>query len=155
MKEIITNMEDCVWHDVQLVEAKLISLNCEVKDKEDSAATDIITNMAITTKGIAIDESEGYADISINLDSEIFSFKIIQRGEFKIKNNEKIPVEKFEKFLATQGIRILWSYARETVFEISCKMLRKPIMLPTLDVIRTLENSKEQDKKEEQAGIKK
>lgn len=155
MKEIITNMEDCVLHDVQLVEAKLISLNCEVKDKKDSVVTDIVTNMAITTKGTAIDENKGYADISINLDSEIFIFKIIQRGEFEIKNSEKIPIEKFEKFLATQGIRILWSYARETVFEISCKMLRKPIMLPTLDVIRTLENSKEHDKKEEQAGIKK
>lgn len=40
-----------------------------------------------------------------------------------------------------QGIRLLWSFAREDIYEISSKMLPKPIMLPTIDVMKTLRKS--------------
>ena len=52
-------------------------------------------------------------------------------------SNKKKAIE----FMEIQGIRLLWSFAREDIYEISSKMLPKPIMLPTIDVMKTLRKS--------------
>lgn len=79
-----------------------------------------------------------HCDINRENVKEEFELNITQMGKF-VKNEEiDISKEDFEDFLAVQGIRLLWSFARENVYEISCKMLRHPILLPTLDVMKTL-----------------
>jgi len=70
--------------------------------------------------------------------------------EFSLKE-EKIGIFKFEEdiidekkaiqFMEVQGIRILWSYIREDLYSISSKMLSRPIMIPTIDVMKTLEKA--------------
>ena len=48
-------------------------------------------------------------------------------------------------FLEVQGVRILWSYVREDLYVITGKMLSQPLMLPTIDVMKTLEKAKEDE----------
>ena len=123
MEEIKLNVDDSVFHDIQLIDTRMVSLHCNVNKKESEK--DIKTNISIVTQGDAVTDKCGESIIQVKVVSDIFELEITQSG-------------KFENFLATQGIRLLWSFVRENVYEISCKMLRKPIMLPTLDVMKTL-----------------
>lgn len=52
-------------------------------------------------------------------------------------NDEKSAIQ----FMEIQGVRILWSYIREDLYSISSKMLPQPIMIPTIDVMKTLEKA--------------
>lgn len=42
------------------------------------------------------------------------------------------------RFLIAQGVRLLWSYVREIIYDITGRMLRNAFLLPTLDVVQTL-----------------
>lgn len=137
MKEISLKVEKDILHGIQLVDTQLISLHCDV-DKEKVNNDNIKTSISISTKGNAMDNRIGETIIDINIESEAFHINIVQMGVFEKNSELEISKEAFEDFLATQGIRLLWSFARENVYEISCKMLRKPIMLPTLDVMKAL-----------------
>lgn len=147
MEELNISMKDLALHDIQLLETRLSKVHCEVYDKKECKDSGGV-NIQISTKGRAIDEINGCSIISVVVENELFKFDITQRGDFRINGNIKIDKKDFEKFLSVQGIRILWSYARESIFELSCKMLRKPLMLPTLDVIKTIRNSEEHGEEE-------
>ncbi len=136
MEEIKLNVDDSVFHDIQLIDTRMVSLHCNVNKKESEK--DIKTNISIVTQGDAVTDKCGESIIQVKVVSDIFELEITQSGKFEKNNEIEISKEKFENFLATQGIRLLWSFVRENVYEISCKMLRKPIMLPTLDVMKTL-----------------
>lgn len=139
MEQIKLDSNSMVLHHIQLVDTQMISVNCNVNVEELQKEENIETNIAIGVRGNAIDDKNGDAVVDIEITSAVFSLNIVQKGSFVNNNEMEISKEQFEKFLVTQGIRLLWSFARENVYEISCKMLRKPIMLPTLDVIKTLQ----------------
>ena len=46
-----------------------------------------------------------------------------------------------KQFLEIQGVRILWSYVREDIYSISGRMLTRPIMVPTIDVLQTIKKA--------------
>lgn len=137
MEEICISVNDEMLHSVQLVDTRMVSLHCDVKT-ESIEEGNVKTNIFVSSKGKIISDNLGESVIQIKIVSEIFEMDITHSGSFK--KNEEIEVSEkvFEKFLATQGIRLLWSFARENVYEITCKMLRKPIMLPTLDVMKAI-----------------
>lgn len=139
MEQIKFDNRNMVLHDIQLVDTHMVSVNCNVDVEKMENEDNIETNIAIGVKGNAIDDKNGEAIVDVEITSEFFSLNIIQRGIFVINNETEISKEQFEQFLVFQGVRLLWSFARENVYEISCKMLRKPIMLPTLDVVKTLQ----------------
>lgn len=149
MKEFSIDMENLILHDIQLIKTQLVSLQCNIIDENKNNSSHIQTKISVNVKGIAIDEKSGYSNINVIIESDVFKFDIIYRGDFELNKEKIIEKDIFENFLLTQGVRILWSYVREIVFEISCKMLRKPLMLPTLDVMQTLKKCKEKDTKEE------
>ncbi len=138
MEEINLNTIDgSILHDIQLMDTRMVSLHCNVNEKEVKE-DNIKTNISIVTQGNAVTDRIGESIIRVNVVSEVFELEITQLGRFEKNSELEISKESFEKFLATQGIRLLWSFVRENVYEISCKMLRKPIMLPTLDVMKAL-----------------
>ena len=92
------------------------------------------------TNGRIVDEFIGETHITVRVESEGFYIEEEKVGIFKF--DEKIEDEKkVILFLEAQGVRILWSYIREDLYAISSKMLPNPIMIPTIDVMKTLEKA--------------
>lgn len=137
MKELGLNLDNAFLHDIQLVDTQMTSLHCDVKMAK-MEEKNIKTNISIHTQGNAVDNRVGESSIEVIIQSDAFDLRIVQMGKFEKNEAMDISTDVFEDFLASQGIRLLWSFARENVYEITCKMLRKPIMLPTLDVMKTL-----------------
>ena len=137
MKELKLDLDSAFLHDIQLIDTQMVALHCDVK-KIETDEKNIKTNISICTQGNAVNDHEGESVIEVNIESRIFDMSITQMGKFRKNGTVSISVDNFESFLATQGIRLLWSFVRENVYEISCKMIRQPIMLPTLDVMKTL-----------------
>lgn len=70
---------------------------------------------------------------------EGFQIEVEEKGVFEFSGleNEKT----ISKFLEAQAIKILWSYVRESIYDLSVRMLRKPILIPIIDVIETLKKA--------------
>lgn len=87
-----------------------------------------------------LDGSTGKSSINICISNESFSLEVVKVGIFKFET-EIVDEQAAKLFMETQAVRILWSYVREDIYTISSKMLPRPIMLPTIDVMKTLEKA--------------
>lgn len=132
-------IRDMVLHPAQVEEVSLIKLNCEKNDEFNKDNTEI--GIGISVSGEQVDSYTGKTLIEVNIDGTGFTISVILEGI--VTFDVDIPEEQVIKFLEVQGVRILWSYVREVIYDISGRMLRKPIMLPTIDVMKTIENSQE------------
>lgn len=97
-------------------------------------------NISAEIKGEIIDDVTGKSYIKIKVDNDDFYMEEEKVGVFKFEDvieDEKPALQ----FMEVQGIRILWSYIREDLYSISSKMLPHPIMIPTIDVMKTLEKA--------------
>ena len=127
---------EIVEHEAQLRHVETIKINAE-KKKEYVENT---LSIRASTKGEVIDNKTGYSSLYVIVENDGYILEVNKRGKFQLSNgisNKKKAIE----FMEIQGIRLLWSFAREDIYEISSKMLPKPIMLPTIDVMKTLRKS--------------
>lgn len=138
--EMILNQ--LVNHMIQLQETEIVEINA--KKFYDLEQPENI-NIATRVKGKINNETEGYSYIQIELKpiSKSFQLKVTVRGKFISKGS--LESKQFERFLLAQGVKILWSYAREIIYDITGKMLRSAYLLPTLDVVKTLSKAEIQD----------
>lgn len=129
------SIKEMIMHPAQLVETDVIEIKAK---KMEQICSD--EHMSIETKirSNVISEKEGYSYIQVGLipESNDFSVSVTVRGKFETE----VPLEKdvFERFLIAQGVRLLWSYVREIIYDITGRMLRNAFLLPTLDVVQTL-----------------
>lgn len=132
IRELIMHPVQLVTTDIIEIEAKRTKQLCSEVNKNEHM--DIETKLKCET----LNEREGYSYIQLEIipQSGEFSLRVAVRGKFETE--KPLDGETFERFLLTQGVRLLWSYAREIVYDISGKMLREPFLLPTLDVVKTL-----------------
>lgn len=135
------NITDFVKHQAQLVAVELIELNCrknaELKEEE-------AINVSLEVKSEIISDCKGYSFVRLSILSEENSFDINIQEKGLFEFSEVLDNENMERFLILQGVRLLWSYLRECVYDITGKMLRKPYLLPTIDVFKTLSNIKDE-----------
>lgn len=132
-----------VNHTLQLEETEVLEIDAKkFRDVQQQEALDISTKI----KSEVCSDKEGYSYIQIELKpaSEDFYLKVIIRGKFL--SEDALGQKQFDDFLLVQGVKILWSYAREVIYDITGKMLRKAFLLPTLDVTKTLTNAKIQNR---------
>lgn len=130
------NIQELVMHPAQLVRVETIRFNAEKK----SAEVDRKFDVEASTKGEIVDDVYGKSHIIIKVSNDDFYFEEEKIGIFQF--DEKIPDQKSAiQFMEVQGVRILWSYIREDLYSITAKMMEQPIMLPTIDVMRTIEKA--------------
>lgn len=135
-------LEQLINHIVQLKETEIVEIDAKkFHDLQQQEHIDIVTRV----KGEICNEKEGYSYIQIELKptSESFRLRVIVRGKFL--SETAVESKKYERFLLAQGVTILWSYAREIIYDITGKMLRNAYLLPTLDVVKTLAKAKVQN----------
>lgn len=128
-------IKELVMHPAQLEKVELIKVNCEKEStyNEENNKLDISLELGAEI----IDANNGASIINVNIKGEGFFINIVERGQFSFDN---IGENNIPRFLEVQGVKILWSYVREVIYDLSGKMLRKPILIPTIDVLHTLEN---------------
>lgn len=131
-------IREYVKHDLQLEEVEVVEIQMKKNCNYQGDDTEIQMPVIIEVKGNVINSQAGYSWIKVTAGNESgpFEIEVQQRGKF---TTEKTLDEKtFERFLEVQGIKILWSYVRQTIFDITAKTGLTPYMLPTLDVVATL-----------------
>ena len=128
------NIKEIATFPVQLEQVETLSIQAEKYSSEVRQEFSI----SASVKGEVIDKSTGKSTIEIKVCNDDFSIEEKKVGIFKFQ--EEIT-EAAINFMEVQGIRILWSYVREDFYTVSSKMLLKPIMIPTIDVMKTLEKA--------------
>ena len=136
MGDSVMKVEELVFFPTQLVHVETIRFNAEKKLEKAGMKYRIKAE----TRGEVVDEKMGKSYIKICVENNGYYFEE-EKLVFSILR--KITDEKSAvQFMEVQGVRILWSYIREDLYTISSKMLPHPIMIPTIDVMKTLEKAK-------------
>lgn len=131
------NINEIVLFPAQLTETKTTKISAEAKENIGNKF-----GIKVETNGRIVDEFIGETHITVRVESEGEGFYLEEEKVGIFKFDEKIEDEKkVILFLEVQGVRILWSYIREDLYTISSKMLPNPIMIPTIDVMKTLEKA--------------
>jgi len=130
------NIKEIATFPVQLEQVETLSIQAEKYSSEVRQEFSI----SASVKGEVVDKSTGKSTIEIKVCNDDFSIEEKKVGIFKFQE-EITDEEAAINFMEVQGIRILWSYVREDFYTVSSKMLLKPIMIPTIDVMKTLEKA--------------
>lgn len=129
--------ENLVNFPAQLIKVETVKLVAE----KYADITDKEFNIDVDTDSEIIDEFNAKSIIKIKISNDTYLLEVEKVGVYKFEQSIN-SIEQVKLFLEVQGIRILWSYLREDIYSISSKMLPSPIMLPTIDVLKTLEKAK-------------
>lgn len=133
------HIEELVLHPAQLLNVDLVSLEC--KKHENYNARNMEVKITVKVDTAEIQETTGKAVIEMILTGEGFSLSVIQKGlfEFDLKKEKSV----LKHFLETQGVKLMWPYFREVIYDISGRMLERPISVPTIDVLATVKKATE------------
>ncbi len=134
------NIKELVLHPAQLIEVELIKANCEKTELYNASNSEISISANLSSENVK--ENSGNSKIEIIIEGEGFKIEVIEIGLFEFVDIDDL--EQIKIFLEVQGVKVLWSYVRETIYNFSGKLLRKPIMLPTIDVLKTLEKAEKE-----------
>lgn len=129
-------IEEIVMFPTQLKHVETVS----IKSKKLSNDIEREFNITANTKGEIVDKKTGKCTIQIHVGNNEYFIEEEKIGIFEFEN-EIDDEKKAIQFMEVQGIRILWSYVREDLYSISSKMLTRPLMIPTIDVMKTLEKA--------------
>ncbi len=132
-------IRELVLHPAQLREVELVKVTCDKTEQYNAENAEI--NISVNVESEIGKSGEGKTKVEILIEGEGFNIQVAEIGIFTFEGIE--DSEKIKLFLEVQGIRLMWSYIRETIYDFSGKLLRKPIMLPTIDVLKTIENTEE------------
>ena len=131
-------VNEVVNFPVQLVHVETVRINAE--KKKELIHNEL--NISVEVEGTILDKKTGKSMITIQTGNDEFMIEITKVGIFKFDEDIKDEGEA-KYFMEIQGIRILWSYVREDIYTISGRMLPRPIMLPTIDVLKTIKKAQE------------
>lgn len=134
------NIKELILHPAQLKEVELIKAKCEKTELYNPSNLEVSISANLTSENVK--ENSGNSKIEILIEGEGFNIEVVEIGIFSF--DEIDDLEQIKRFLEVQGVKVLWSYVRETVYDFSGKLLRKPIMLPTIDVLKTLEKAEKE-----------
>lgn len=105
-------IENLVYYDTQLINVNTTKITAEKKNER----VDRSMNISGETKGSLIDTTKGKSVIRLKIYNDDFELSLTTEGIFEFKN-EIVDEQKAIQFMEVQGIRILWSYVRENVFQ--------------------------------------
>ena len=141
------DIREFINHPIQLTDVELIK--CNLKKNFDADGRDKFDVRLKSWGGLDSNEKNvGYTYLNIIIgfeeDESPYNIDITYRGKCLLDKNIDED-KKFENFLETQGVKLLWPYIRVAVSDFMIKMNIDPIKLPTLDVLKTMEKSKRVD----------
>lgn len=147
------SLDEFILHNIQLKTIELVELVCKKNYNFDYIKKEKTKiPVKISSWGEITSDVEGDAFLNIvlgKIDETPFYIDITQKG--KCCTSELLEKEKFENFLESQGIRLIWSFIRQEIFNLTSKMGNEitAYLLPTIDVIRAVNYAKNKDDKNE------
>ena len=130
------NIHEIVKFPTQLIHVE----TTYVKSEKTGELTQTEFQIQANVKGMVSDKNTGKSIITIKVSNNEYYIEIAKSGVFRFEQ-EIENEEQAKQFLEIQGVRILWSYVREDIYSISSRMLPAPIMIPTIDVLQTIEKA--------------
>ncbi|MDR4970573.1 MULTISPECIES: protein-export chaperone SecB [Bacillus cereus group] len=119
------------------VEEGEANLSPEIEFNLDLVHNDI--HKALLTLTIALGDE--------NLESNSFFVKAKVLGEFHFKTKEDIEAEKALRFYKENGLAILFPYVRSLISDLTSKGNETPVILPTFNIVRLLNEHEKKEKK--------
>lgn len=129
-------VNEIVKFPTQLVHVETVSLKSEKKGEKVNEELSISANV----EGEITGKRTGKSIISIRIGNEDYYIEMTKVGVFAF-DDEIEDEDEAKYFMEIQGVRILWSYIREDIYTISARMLSNPIMIPTIDVLKTIQKA--------------
>ncbi len=146
-------LNELVLHPIQLIGVELISckLSKNIMFNEEIIGENMEVSLKAWSEVSEEDEKIGYTYLNLNIDfpkeNRPFTIDITHRGICRVDEKTKCSKEQFGKFLEAQGLKLLWPYIKPTLADFMVKMELDPIKLPTLDVLKTMEKGKFNERK--------
>jgi len=136
-------MNTLVMHGYQLREIRIDKLSF-IRYSEEVPESPEGLKVSVDTNSEAIDETNGLAFLTINLDFDpssqrLFSLELNLRGE--CIREPGADEEEFAHFLSKYSVPLLWPFAREIVWNSMVRMGFPPLVLSTINIHKTLEAS--------------
>lgn len=136
------NLLDVILYPIQLVNVKLIALKLNQNEETGKISNaDVTVETKSWSEVLSVDKGNAYLNVKISASKDkasIFNIDITYKGTCKDNNSSK-TMESMKQYLEVQGIKSLWPYMREAVSNVTAKMDLPPLVLPTLDVLHTLD----------------
>lgn len=139
-------INELIKHPIQLIGVDMVS--CDIKKYIECINTveynDAQVKLRTYSKLDADDKNIGFTYLNIIIefseDNKPFKMDVTYRGKCILDKDIK-DTKKFEKFLETQGLKLLWPYLRVAITDLMIKMDVQPIKLPTIDVLQTMKRA--------------
>lgn len=130
----MVSFNELVKHGVQLTDVVLWKADCEIN--EDSVLNELDVRVNVWSNVLNVDKGEVYLNIIVGKKGEtVLYLDIVEKGICMTEN--PVQEDEFKVFLEMQGVRLVWSFARQTLYDMTSKMGVKPYILPTIDVAQT------------------
>jgi len=141
--------KDIVRHNFQLLDVAVQKLAVERFINDDVPDSPVGLIFTAEGKGDRIQndsEEIGYSLLTVKLsfkepNPKLFELELILKGTCESNAGESSSPEEFDKFLNQYALPLLWPYAREIVWSMLIRMGLPPIMLPAINVAKTVEAS--------------
>lgn len=139
-------INELIKHPIQLIGVDMVS--CSIEKNSDQLQTVEYSNAEVKLKTWAkldtITSNLGYTYLNIRIgfadSNNPFSMNVTYRGACSLRKDIQVN-SNFEKFLETQGLKLLWPYLRVAITDLMIKMDVQPIKLPTIDVLETMKSA--------------
>jgi len=135
---------------VQLREVIIEKINCQRVGGFRPEVTYGV-DFAVQAKTLTKNEAYAYLKVKILFDEESkpFSLEVVVRG--KLVNEKATNRTMLKRFAESQGLPLLLPWAREAVASLTRQMGLPPLLLPLIDVFKTL-RANDQAKDEKSKG---
>lgn len=137
-----------VSHKIQLKEVYLKKLDTirnhsvSIHENKDKIKIEISNTAEILDDSMS-EAILGLRVFFVDVDPQPFSINIVYGG--LCGTNESVSKEELKMFAELQSVPLLWPYIRQALSDIMSKMSITPILLPTMDVVKTLYNVYKKD----------
>ncbi len=146
-------------HKIQLVSVSLESFSGKRFLANDLGETAGFQTASSADAGLYDDKESAWFSIDVDTtaapegedadENRIFEISLVVRGEFRAAAESS--EEEIMSFVTSQGQFLLWPYAREAIASFSQRLGLPALVMPTIDVVKTLEAIQEQVGTEDEA----
>ncbi|WP_342576452.1 protein-export chaperone SecB [Paenibacillus sp. FSL M8-0142] len=148
--EEVWNYYRLIRFNIQLEEVELLKMECEKFDVLNITDEPVPLKLNLEVRSSLKNDSfvEVFLRVTIDFDeNKPFFVRVVYKGVFS--QNGTLNEEDFRSQAEDQAVPLLLPYVREYVSDAISRMGYSPYYLPTMDVLQSLSNNKQNSQNEE------
>ncbi|KGR80631.1 hypothetical protein CD30_19600 [Ureibacillus massiliensis 4400831 = CIP 108448 = CCUG 49529] len=127
-----------IRNSVQFIDVELLKLDCEKRTEELGDGRGVSLSLGRDVLNVKDNEAELILNVELIGPNDIFKIDLTYKGLCRNMNSD-ISKAQFEQYAYDQIVPLLLPYARECISNTLMRMKLPIFLLPTIDVLDTLE----------------